>query len=99
MSNRVVVKLCDQCEEHWVPRAVVAISEDRQWLVVLNPEPFGWGEDQQSLWWSTYHWDSESMLWAYEYPPGDRRVTSRGIRDTGQDAHEVLREFLEGREG
>ncbi len=36
MSNRVVVKLCDQCEEHWVPRAVVAISEDRQWLVVLD---------------------------------------------------------------
>ena len=57
-------------------RAVVAISEDRQWLVVHH---LGTGR------WIVY----DICHWGYqEYTTAD---------DTGQDAHEVLREFLEGR--
>ena len=62
-------------------RAVVAVSDDRQWLVVLTPEGrwslAGWGLNH-----SGHH------MW----------VTVRDIEDTGQDAHEVLREWMEGRD-
>lgn len=60
------------------PRAVVAISEDRKWLVVQQP-----GGDCD--WFAIYDFGR----WGYE--------EYHAIEDTGQDAHEVLRGFLEGR--
>lgn len=86
MSNRVVVKLCDQCEEHWVPRAVVAISEDRQWLVVLNPAGY-------SGWFVRYRLNAYGY-WVPDVQAGEPCC----IKDTGQDAHEVLAAFLRERE-
>ena len=61
---------------HIPDRAVVAISEDRQWLVVHH---LGTGR------WIVY----DVCHWGYQ------EYTT--VVDTGQDAHEVLREFLEGR--
>lgn len=55
-------------------RALVALSEDRQWLVVLDHQRWSLLERD----WGSYH-----LITTFE--------------DTGQDAHEVLREFLEGR--
>ena len=62
------------------PRAVVAISDDRQWLVVLNSS----SPDVQASW-NVYKRD-----WTGDYACDyhERQL------DTGQDAHEVLREFL-----
>ena len=63
------------------PRALVALSEDRQWLVVLdvhgvwNVMGKRFGQATHGFWWKS---------------EGD-------IEDTGQDAHEVLAAFLEGR--
>lgn len=63
------------------PRALVALSEDRQWLVVLDCHG-RWsimgkrfGQAAHGFWWTGVV----------------------DIEDTGQSAHEVLREFLEGR--
>ena len=56
-------------------RAVVALSEDRQWLVVLRPDGT----------WVIYH-DRITAYASYEDAGGD----------TGQDAHDVLREWMEG---
>lgn len=61
-------------------RAVVAISDDRQWLVVLPPKP-----DHGPAYWRFVRWVSdEDGYWEHdEY-----------WRDNGQDAHDVLEEFL-----
>lgn len=69
---------CPECTP--TPRALVALSEDRQWLVVLMPE------------FAMFPW----VLYrrAYEI---DHWVPETHFRDTGQDAHEVLAEWLEGR--
>lgn len=68
------------------PRALCALSEDRQWLVVLAPEPWA---GQTKLHWHVVHWESsEDGFWEQDHFWEDR----------GQDAHEVLRAFLEGRE-
>jgi len=66
------------------PRDLVALSDDRQWLVIL--------EDIGA--WAVRVRDKDS----YRLPYG---VTDKceWITDTGQDANEVLREWLEGREG
>lgn len=59
------------------PRAVVAISEDQQWLVVpASDEIGGW----QVLRRRFNGYENEWALW-----------------DTGQDAHEVLAAWMEGR--
>lgn len=69
-------------------RAVVAISEDRRWLVVLDLEPYSWLGDNQTYW-SIYRWDSNSSQYEFE--------TSEDV-DTGQDAKDVLAEWLAERE-
>ena len=62
-------------------RALVALSEDRQWLVVLdvknvwNVMEKRYGQAAHGFWWKSV----------------------QDIPDTGQDAHEVLAAFLEGR--
>lgn len=66
------------------PRALVALSEDRQWLVVLDPEPEDWDEMHFNL----FHFSRRWWTWEHELL----------INDTGQDAHEVLEKFLEGRD-
>ena len=66
------------------PRAIVALSEDRQWLVVLNPS------DRVSPVWFIYKWcHACPRAWTYE--------TWR--ENTGQDAHDVLAAWLDGRNG
>lgn len=65
------------------PRAIVALSEDRQWLVVLK----------QSRWFAL--WDREyALLMVPQY-----EVFERVADDTGQDAHDVLAAWLDGRNG
>jgi len=61
-------------------RAVVAISEDRQWLVVLDRETLEhpWSIYQREV---PYARASPFELW-------------KVVEDTGQSADEVLREFL-----
>ena len=62
------------------PRALVALSEDRQWLVVLdvknvwNVMEKRYGQATHGFWWKSV----------------------QDIRDTGQDAHAVLAEWMEG---
>lgn len=63
------------------PRAVVALSEDQQWLVVLTQS------------WSVYHWWDED---GYEGWTWDRESRSLP-NDTGQSADDVLRIFLRER--
>ena len=65
------------------PRAIVALSEDRQWLVVL----FMLTEDSAS--WSICQL-TDDFLMPYRL--------KENIPDTGQDAHAVLTQFLEGRD-
>ena len=63
------------------PRALCAVSEDRQWLVVLE-------KIVRTLRWCIYRYhEGRRDPWKWH---GDRL-------DTGQDAHEVLRAFLAGR--
>lgn len=69
------------------PRAIVALSEDRQWLCVLDKES-RWALTDDILW-SIYGWDTNESLYLFV----------KNTQDTGQDAHEVLRAWLEGREG
>ena len=80
----------DWCWEHYrinrlggvsKPRAVVALSDDRQWLVVLTPQG---------------HWDVLGQ--GYAYYRNSVWVSLNSSADTGQDAHEVLREWMEGRD-
>lgn len=65
-------------------RSIVAISEDRQWLV--TPDPAGY-----SLWF-VFRWEetARDVGWM---------VQDKMIEDTGQSADEVLREFLEEQDG
>ena len=64
-------------------RAVVAISEDRQWLVVLGMPAYP-GESS---------WRFYALDWAGDY------AAQAWEADTGQDAHEVLEQFLRERDG
>ena len=65
-------------------RALVALSEDRQWLVVNERWPHG-------TFFMIYRWDVQpNMVEPWRWVDKED--------DTGQDAHEVLREFLAGRE-
>ena len=59
------------------PRALVALSDDRQWLVIHD--------DDQA-------WD----IWQRKGDLG--YVYESYVDDTGQDAHDVLAAWLEGRE-
>ncbi|MCA9878436.1 MAG: hypothetical protein KC442_11660 [Thermomicrobiales bacterium] len=61
------------------PRALVALSEDRQWLVVQHP---------RLTIWEILERDEDYGHVAYF--DGKNRF----IEDTGQDANEVLREWL-----
>lgn len=63
-------------------RAVVAISEDRQWLVLV-------GVPGRFL--------SEPGVGVYEYHHCSFELV-KWNKDTGQDAHEVLAAFLRERE-
>lgn len=63
------------------PRALVALSEDRQWLVV-----------RFELGFETFRLVNEAGK-----PFGF--FAERWTNDTGQDAHEVLAAWLEGRGG
>lgn len=68
------------------PRALVALSEDRQWLVVLGAEP----DPEGKRWWRFIQWVSpEDGYWEYD----------EFWQDDGQDAHAVLASWLEGRGG
>ncbi len=65
-------------------RAVVAISEDRQWLVTMEP---------QSKWTPSEPPRFSVLEWR-----GVEWRLIRWVEDTGQDAHEVLAAFLRERE-
>lgn len=78
---------CQDCgeplPEHEEPdRAVVAISEDRQWLVVLDPHAVARASGIWMLSWSVLRWDDISFE-DYGF-----------VEDTGQSADEVLATFL-----
>ncbi|MCA9880740.1 MAG: hypothetical protein KC442_23245 [Thermomicrobiales bacterium] len=65
-------------------RALVALSEDRQWLVVLGAEPDAEGRH----WWRFIRWiGGGDGFWEHD----------EFWQDTGQDAHAVLATWLEGR--
>lgn len=105
MPDRAVVddvptcELCDQpltmtwsrgegevwhCKNHPAgPRALVALSRDRQWYTVLDKEAHRSGKRYFTL----FEWSD--FMGAYQW----RDL----IEDTGQDAHEVLAVWLEGR--
>lgn len=68
------------------PRAIVAVSEDRQWLVVLEPAGYSAG---YSDWFVRYRLNAYGC-WA---PDSDAHVPCC-VQDIGQDAHEVLAAFL-----
>jgi hypothetical protein len=68
------------------PRALVAISEDRQWYTVLAKEPSNYDGKRR---FTIFRWSD--FMGDYQW----RDV----IEDTGQDAHEVLAAWLEGRAG
>ena len=66
------------------PRALVALSEDRQWLV--TPDPAG-----HPLWF-VFHWEETATDVGW-------MVQDKMIEAAGQDAHAVLARWLEGRGG
>lgn len=70
-------------------RAVMAISEDRQWLVVLSPEP-----SDGHFWWAFYRWSSDDLV----YEQHDIWNIGTGWRQVpeGQGAIAVLESFLQG---
>lgn len=61
------------------PRALVAISPDRQWLVVQPREGSGFAEN----------------FAVYQIAPDAYRLEDY-VKNTGQDAHDVLASWLEG---
>lgn len=63
------------------PRALVAISEDQQWLVVHCPR------ERKFFVYEEFHFDSGQACY------GEYWETN----DTGQDAHAVLAAWLAGR--
>lgn len=65
------------------PRAMSAISEDGQWLVVIEELD---GVDQWCKYRHAGSWSPISWLFQSSIP------------DTGQDANDVLRELMEGRQ-
>lgn len=65
------------------PRAIVALSEDRQWLVMLRP-------DSDPGMWLAYRLLPLTLELIPQRP---------AIPDTGQDAHKVLAAWMEGRGG
>ena len=65
------------------PRALVALSEDRQWLVVLEPDIEGHPEATSAF-----------GVWKRDIRAG--WVLQAAIIDTGQDAHAVLAEWMAG---
>lgn len=85
---------CDHCSSKMMtpeptpqPRALVALSDDRQWLVVLDPDGY-------SGWFVRYRLNAYGY-WIPDVQAGEPCC----IRDTGQDAHAVLAEWMEGRSG
>lgn len=71
--------LCQRCDPTPQPRAIVALSEDRQWLVKADhPEVV-----------------SAPSFSIYEAMKDGSLRTAKWVPDTGQDAQDVLREFLE----
>ena len=66
------------------PRALVALSEDRQWLVIQAKTV-----DGRSKW---RFWKRDRQCLSYSLD-----TSIRYVEDTGQDAHEVLREFLDSK--
>lgn len=80
--------------EHYFPRALVAISEDRQWLVVLDADAVRPRGIEGPRCFTIYEHEYVGSV----YPV--RTFTAREwYEDTGQDAHEVLAAFLASREG
>ena len=75
------------CEHHHpeLARALVALSEDRQWLVVLEHNEHGAVHKER---WHVYHYHPHFVNpWHW----------SSSRDDTGQSADEVLRDWMEGR--
>ena len=66
------------------PRAIVALSDDRQWYTVLSKEP---SRHDGKRYFTLFGWSD--FMGAYQW----RDL----IEDTGQDAHQVLAEWMEGR--
>lgn len=82
--DEIQIKTCQQCGElidFAKPRALVAISEDRQWLVVL--EEIGW--------WRLRRRDDDEHFVTHE-----TGIPGGWIYDTGQRAEDVLA-VVEGR--
>jgi hypothetical protein len=67
-------------------RALVALSDDRQWMCSKIPDPFINFCIAERVWFNQHFGLNGRYIWE------ERQC----IEDTGQDAHEVLREFLEG---
>ncbi len=78
-ETQIYCRNCNQIFPH-EPRAVVAISEDRQWLVVPQASDIDW--------FLVMELDRDRTGY-HEYD---------SIPDTGQDAHEVLAAWMEGRQ-
>lgn len=72
--------LADAEQERLASRAIVALSDDRQWLAMLRPAP------------------EEHMWLVYRFHPLTLELIPQrpAIRDTGQDAHQMLAAWMEG---
>lgn len=66
-------------------RMVMAMSHDRQWMTVLNKEPFC---HRDACYYAVYEWSD--FLTSYQW----RDL----VENTGQTAEEVLHAFLDSRE-
>lgn len=72
------------------PRAMSAVSEDRQWLVVLQEGTL------ESVWYVFRSKHVVAGTGRVSYGPYEYYALAD---DTGQDAHEVLRDWLAGQKG
>lgn len=84
--DEVQIKSCQKCGElidFSKPRALVAISEDRQWLVVHRPK------EGRFLVYEEFHFDSGQACYGEH----------GGTDDTGQSAEDVLAAWLEEGQG
>jgi hypothetical protein len=75
-------------------RALVAVSSDRQWLVVLDKDPYT-GKYGTHRYFSVYGWDADDVQDVFASSGAEDAAM---LRDTGQDAEDVLRAFLASRE-
>lgn len=88
---------CKRCGNRWPampdtcppPRALVALSEDRQWMCSKIPEPFINFCICERVWHNGFFGVDGRDIWEERYC----------VEDTGQDAHAVLAAWLAGQQG